>query len=123
MGNFCYFVVLNLGLNKLLSDNGREFYLFLKYNFFNVFKSRIFYVFLDRYLFLSFLSGISVIYLDYPKRDFYLHLGKYICGQFFMFIYLINSSISIYSLLYRLKIVYIITNRFLLFRGNSLLLL
>lgn len=104
------------------SNKGKEFYLFLKYNFFNAFNSRVFYGFLDRYLVVDFVRGFSFIYREYPENNFGLHLQKSICSQFLIFIYLINSSISMYKSVYTLRIVYVIINQFMSFRGNLLLL-
>jgi hypothetical protein len=115
---------LNIFFNK-----SKNVYFYIKYNFLNIYRSCIVYGIFDRFIFIDFWNIFSFISSSYgemfdenvvkKQNNFYFHLEKNLFDQIFLFMFLINCPFSIYQLLYKLKLIYVVINKFFFFRGNS----
>jgi hypothetical protein len=133
---FGYLIVLN---ERLMSnddlhlyddevlDVDTNVYLFNKYNFFNIFRSRFFYNYYDYYLYIGFeclyYRKIFSYYIRYTSKymTFYKHLNSFANNQLSLFFYLVYVSELYYLKLFELKLIYVIVNKFLYLYCNKTL--
>ena len=103
VNNNSYVMVLNRSFTKFFKDASVNYYVFNKYNFFNVFEYKFSYFFTDRFFLNSFVKDFDSLANEYTRitggESFYQNLNTIVQGHIFPLLVSVysNNSLFIYE--------------------------
>lgn len=93
-------MILNRTFNKFFKDSSVNYFIFNKYNFFNIFEYKFNYFFTDRFFLNSFIKDFDIVASEYARlsggESFYNNLNTVLQGHLFPLLVSVYSNNSIF---------------------------